>query len=713
MRRHALAVAAILAAIGCGQRPKAIALLSTPERLRDASVAGHGLGFVRGQLGKSVRLGDVEMRTLPAGPPSRVEYDVEIPKGAHLSFAAGVGEALQGRGAVEFSVKLLRDGREQVLHRSLMDPTNRPEQRGFVRSDVDLSPHAGAKGRLVFETSGHESAGDARAAVWGNPVLTSPATPARLAIVYLVDTLRADHTTVYGYTRDTTPRLRALARDAVVFDAAVANSSWTKPSVASLFTSQLPAVHGTVFVRGRLDPRQQTLAEELRERGFATAAVIANAALHAPKTGFEQGFDVFAASRPVAADSVDAALRLLDATRGLDTLLYVHTMDPHIPYSPPPPFDAMFDPKPSPEIPGRDPRKEPKAAANLAAFVARYDGEVAYGDREFGRFVSELKARGLYDGALLVFLADHGEEFLDHGGFGHASTLFDELVRIPLLVKFPGNREAGRRVAVQVQELDIFPSVLQELGLALPLGLVGQPLQPVLTGRPAAREALLELSHRGIVAVGSRSEREKYVRRFSPQADELYFDLRADPGERDNAAARAGERLRQLRSGIGPALVPSPYRASVRFVGPGRPEVEISAAGWIESVETSGFGPKDVASLSEAKDSLRVVCDVAAGSFKEVSFLTRPRGTQVTVTGRISGRPLRAGEVFLGGDAQPAEALPAMLPDLDSGSVFKSFAPETTRRAGVYAWITPLPGREALEMSAEAQEQLRALGYLQ
>src|SRR5436189_85375 len=143
----------------------------------------------------------------------------------------------------------------------------------------------------------------------------------------------------------------------------------------------------------------------------------------------------------------------LDERRGLPTFLYVHTMDPHVPYTPPEPFNMKYEPHPTPEHPAVDPRGDYKEPADLDRLVAQYDGEIAYGDREFGRFVAELKRRGLYDRALVVFLGDHGEEFLDHGQFTHGKTVFDELIHIPMIVKFPDRRGGGQRVKQHVQEV--------------------------------------------------------------------------------------------------------------------------------------------------------------------------------------------------------------------------------------------------------------------
>ncbi len=711
--RSFAAVALLLSPAACTKGPPALDLARAGDRIVEARVAGRDREWLLSQMDKSVRLDDTALRAIPAGTPSRIAFDVTLPRNATLHFACGVDDKRVGVTSVEFLVKLELAGRDQVLHRSMLDPTLDKEHRGFVPASVDLAAYSGKSVRLIFETASQASLREPRAAVWGNPVINGKDGGEPLVIVYLVDTLRADHTSVYGYSRDTTPRLAQFAKDAVVFETAVAHSPWTRPSVSSLLTSLLPAEHGNVFVRDRLDAKFQTLAEILDARGFATAAAVSTNVISAPRTGFEQGFHAFLDRKPVAKDTVDAALRLLDMARGQPAFLYVHTMDPHMPYSAPEPWFSQFDPKPTAAVSGKDPRHEPDRVANLAAFVARYDGEIAYGDAEFGRFVDALKQRGLYDRALLVFLSDHGEEFLDHGDWGHGVSLFEELVHIPLLVKFPKNRHAGRRVAQLVQEVDVLPSVLGELGIAAPAGIAGRALQGPLTGTSTERPALLETSHRGHVVHGVRTPHDKYLRRFSPQNDNLYFDLHADPGEKQDRQAEAVERVRAMRAGIGPSLQPNPFRHVVRCVGPGSWDLEIEAAGWIEDVDSASLAASESATLAASRDRLSLRCRPAAGGAREISFVARPRGTRVTIAGSRGRVPKPPGDVRLGGEAQPAKEARAVLPNLDDAQDYKPYEPKGARQAGIYAWIVAKPGREVPELGPEALEQLRALGYIQ
>ena len=230
--------------------------------------------------------------------------------------------------------------------------------------------------------------------------------------------------------------------------------------------------------------------------------------------------------------------------------------------------------------------------------IGQYDGDIAFGDREFGRFVRELKAAGLYEDALVVFLADHGEEFLDHGRWLHGRSLFDELIRVPLLVKLPGNRGAGQRVAEQVQGLDVVPTVLEAMGLPLPRDLGGQPVQRTLAkGGSKPRPALAEISHRGFVAYGARTEGDKYVRRFSPDDDELYFDLRRDPKEQASSAGQNPQRVRLLQAQSEAGMSPNPFRYVVEVAGAGRFALKVETRGWLEGVETTGLGPGERSSL--------------------------------------------------------------------------------------------------------------------
>ncbi|HVR69384.1 MAG TPA: sulfatase [Vicinamibacteria bacterium] len=727
MTPRTAALAALLALSSCTPRPRPQDLLRAPEALVEAAVAGNEVTWVRGQMARPQRINDVVRKTLPAAPPSRLGFRLDVPRRARLELACGIPPEHHDKPGVEFVVKVERDGREDTVWTMLLDPLNRPEHKKWVEASVDLSGHAGRGVLLTLETRGFDAGGARRTAFWGAPVLATEATDAPLVVVYLVDTLRADHTTPYGYARDTTPELQRFAGDAVVFAQAISHSSWTKPAVASVLTSLLPGRHRTVQLRDRLDAGHVTLAEMMAAKGYATLAVIANSVIYGQGTNFEQGFDVYAGlhgegDRPSklveAAGVVDAALRLLDARRGFPTFLYVHTMDPHVPYAPPPPFDRMFEPHPTPEHPAVDPRHDYKEPKDRERMIAQYDGDIAYGDQEFGRFVRELRARGLYDQALIVFTADHGEEFLDHGQWTHGKSVFDELIHVPLIVKFPGQVDAGARVRQQVQLVDIVPTVLQSQGLPVPEPphIAGRPLQATLRAGAPEPPAVSEISHRGFVAHGMRTSRDKYVRRFSPDDDELYFDLVRDPGEKVNRVAEADRRVRLLKAGVEAAMVPNPYRHHLRAVGGGHYALRLRTGGWFEGVEPVGFSERDRYAVEGNGRKLSLRLRPGPGQPREVAFSIRPQGAPVWLEGTRDGRALRPGDVLIAREGVPAREMPLPLPEIETEKERTEdiFAPPPSDRQGLHVWLTLTPGRQIMEAFDKAsRERLCALGYIE
>ena len=717
----------LVAGLAACRSPKdPIDLLGHGDRLVEANAAGKGREFVLDAAARGLRQNDVVRRGFPAGPPGRLVFSLDVPRGARLQLACGIDPRYHDRPAVEFFVKAReKDGRESILWSRVLDPIARAEDRLWVEAKIDLGALAGADRQLVLEARGYEEGDDPERAWWGTPAVTTPGRASPLVVLYLVDTLRADHTGVYGYERSTTPALDAFARDAVVFEQAIVHASWTKPSVASILTSRLPGQHRAVQLRDPLEASNVTIARRLDERGWATGAAIANSVIYGAESAFDPGFDYFAGlhgeddrpSKLVDADVVvDAALGWLRSREGLPTFLYVHTMDPHVPYLPPPPFDRMFEPHPVPGHPATDPRTDYLEPLDRERMIAQYDGEVAYGDQEFGRFVRELRAAGRYDDALIVFVADHGEEFLDHGRWLHGRSVFDELVRVPLVVKLPGNRGAGRRIGGQVQAVDIVPTILQALAIPLDPSLMGRPLQEAIAGAPDERTALSEISHRGFVAHGVRTDRDKYVRRFSPDDDELYFDLLRDPAERENLVAEHPDRVHFLQAQAEAAMSPNPFRYAIEVSGAGTFDLHLETRGWLEGVETTGLGTGESATLGGNGRWLDVRARPQSEGPRTLSFTVRPIGAPVTLSGTRGGRPLRPTDVAVAESAWHPPSLPWRLPDIESDAEQKTgrnlFSPPPPSARGVRVWLTLPTGGSLMELDDATREQLRALGYL-
>ncbi len=725
LRLVAAASALALLTAACTSAPPLDLHRGGGDRLVEASAAGHDRAAVVEAGERGLRIDDVLVRGFAAGPPGRLRFAIDVPKDGRLHLTCAIDPRFHDRPGVEFTAKIRKNGRETAVWTQVVDPITRPEHRGFVTAEVDLSPYAGSDRELLLEAHGYEESGDVARAFWGAPTITSARRNAPLVVVYLVDTLRADHTGVYGYSRDTTPELDRFAKDAVVFDAAVAHASWTKPSVASVLTSRLPGHHRAVQLRDPLDPANPTIARRLNDRGWSTGAAIANSVIYGGESAFDPGFDVFAGlhgeddqrSKLVGADVVvDSALAFLKSRRGLPTFLYVHTMDPHVPYAPPEPFDRMFEPHPVEGHPAQDPRTDYKEPLDRERMIAQYDGDVAYGDREFGRFVRQLRQDGLYDDSLVVFLADHGEEFMDHGLWLHGRSLFDELIHVPLVVKFPGNLGKGRRIAEQVQLVDVLPTVLEFAKAPIPPEAEGRPLQAALRGGGKPRPALAEISHRGFVAHGVRTEGDKFIRRFSPADDELYFELERDPKEQVNRAAENPQRVRLLQAQAESAMASNPFRYVVQVAGPGAWALRIETHGWLEGIETTGFGPAERWTVGGNGRSVDVQVRPKAGTPREIGFTVRPVGAPVQVLGTRDGRPMGRGDLLVGGTSFAAEAFPFRLPDIESETDrdrgLDLFRPPAAAKVGVRVWLTLPPGRTIGEMDPATRERLKALGYV-
>jgi arylsulfatase A-like enzyme len=361
------------------------------------------------------------------------------------------------------------------------------ERNRWLDHEVPLPASVAGPATLRFATRGDArgptSARDVLAAI-AEPIVVRPGAAHRPnLIVYLVDTLRADHCSPFGYGRPTTPEVGRIAAEGLLFENAFSQAPWTRPSVATLFTSRLYSFHGAGKTTG-LSPDLTTLAERMRSAGYATAGFIANAHVHGSSLNFEQGFSRFDAvekgrRRGVARanDVHAAALQWLATNTNRPFFLYVHTIDPHAPYDPPKETAGVFSgdyqgPITADATVARSlTNAAPLPAPDLQHVVDLYDEEILFNDRALGSFVDKLRDLGVWDDTVFVFLSDHGEEFYEHGGFGHGGTLWNELLHVPLVVKpdrRAGEAIAARRLVERVRTLDLMPTLLARLGVATP-----------------------------------------------------------------------------------------------------------------------------------------------------------------------------------------------------------------------------------------------------
>jgi arylsulfatase A-like enzyme len=394
---------------------------------------------------------------------------------------------------------------------------------------------------------------------------SAPLPPLRGILLVTIDTLRADHVGAYGAPFPT-PALDALAAEGVLLEQACTPTPSTGPAHASLLTGLHPWNHGTLRNAVALDPRIPTLADRLRQHGFATAAFVSSYVLDR-RFGFHQGFDTFwfepdqelvwrgQGGQKFYATRGDATTRAAMAwiTENAERpfFVWVHYFDPHTPYDPPPGYAV------SPEVPvslegkrlGSD-----TSPASLERLIRNYRGEVLYADAQLGRLVERLRILQLLDRSAVIATSDHGEGLGDHGVLEHGKVLFDELVRVPVLIRAPG-LEAGRRLEGDAQLEDLAPTLLALAGVEAPEGLDGRNLLPWLRGE-------VESSPRDAVLGRRRpfkSQRDQYYERRWPhkwigalEGPGLAIDLDADPRElRPEPGAGPPERLKRAVAGAG------------------------------------------------------------------------------------------------------------------------------------------------------------------
>lgn len=419
-----------------------------------------------------------------------------------------------------------------------------------------------------------------------------PAGPPNILLVTL-DTTRADRLGPYGASGAVTPTLDAFARQAVVYERAYSSSSWTLPSHASLFTGLLPVQHGAQTAKAGnvralgytvrpLADAFETLAERLRAAGYRTAAVVGGPALRR-ELGLAQGFlhyddslrglELFGGRRAEAVAN-DAIARLREQPSP-PWFLFVNFFDPHAPYDPPTPYarglpkvdearlnQARIDRLTA----GRPSTPEPWEQEAAAVLLARYDAEIAYMDAQLGRLLAAVAEAPGDAGTLVVITSDHGESFGEHDYFSHGAHLYEDNVRVPLLVRWPDGAGAGTRVATPVPNHAVFAELLQAAGLQAPEGAPrfggGAPIFTEVGASDANVRIFGDFFDRSLRAFYAFPHK---LIESSRGKIELY-DLDADPGERVDLAASQSERSAALRERLAGLLAAHPplYDAAAR-----------------------------------------------------------------------------------------------------------------------------------------------------
>ena len=552
-------------------------------------------------------LADIFRETLVARSPETATFTTRL--GSRPRFEAALGSLDARPVTFEVSVRPVRQGAqaEVVMRRTLTRPDHWHdvafELPEFADDHVELTlalvadePGAiGFWGTPAIRDLGRgpepaEQAVKASKEALGEPVWRAP----KGVIVVLLDTLRRDHLEAYGHDRPTAPTLAKLAEEGVLFEDALAQGMWTKVSVPSMLSSTYPTSNGIYDMHHRVSSAATTLTEAFREAGYATWHT-SSVPFSGRASNLHQGVEVLHERSSIELPEglkpsktmrvvTDRFLDWLDEHHEVPFFAFVHGMDPHDDYEPYPPYDTMWA-KPGEGERHRErvekvkpliesefmkrrglPLREELEAAGIdpQAFVDHeldwYDGSIRGADAELARIVERLDQLGLRERTLIVFVSDHGEEFLDHGGHFHEENVYGELQNVPLVFSWPDAIASGRRVADTVQLLDVAPTILQLAAIPLPDTMQGQSLAPLLSASDdaapwQARPAIGEWKRRrdqqggGIDAFSIVDGGWKLIHNVErPDGYPEYelYDHRADPLDQNDLAAEHPDRVEQL-----------------------------------------------------------------------------------------------------------------------------------------------------------------------
>ena len=414
------------------------------------------------------------------------------------------------------------------------------------------------------------------------PLMTSAAPTVPHVILLTVDTLRRDALSCYGGS-NATPNIDGLAKDSIVFTNAYAPAPWTLPSFASMFTGVSPWVHRATRMRDALPHGLPTLAQNLGESGYITAAIGFNYFLtpHVSKRSMGRGFQYYDfypkhfGPRTLAMNlflhrfpnafgfeaTTDELTRMaaawLTAHSDQSFFFWLHYLDPHIPYGPPEEFFPVGEPDPvvgaryTAEMLDRFRRGNWRLLPKTTQWLKElYLGEVRYVDNRIGRFLSTLENLGIYRDSLIILTTDHGEEHFDHGDLDHGQSLYNELIHIPLIIKLPRSSFTGT-VDSAVSTLGLLPTVLELCDIKYRKeALSGVSLVPYWSseGGPPPDQPIFAT---GLLCFDEREavifDGWKYIRSLDRDREELY-DLRSDPGEASNVSFLHSDKLQEARA---------------------------------------------------------------------------------------------------------------------------------------------------------------------
>lgn len=657
--------------------PKAI------DREKDLHKGSSGLSDLD-FLHQSFQVGERTRSGLYLPAPAEAVWTVTIPENGIFTTDLGIvpPEVDQGERSDGATLEVTVDG-ELVT-------TEQVTPGSFRTLKVDLSAWAGKTVKFGLRTVDDNPEADF--VQLGDPILYRPQERPRRVVLVFVDTLRRDHLPFYGYERETTPHLAERIGNAVLFEDARSVAPWTLPSTRSLLTGKQPESWETA----------ENLPGILSKKGWATGAFVGNVYL---STNFEmdRGWGEHSCINwPYAEVAVHRAVDFLNRHAGQDSLLMVHFMDMHLPYKEPYSYRHLFVEQDPPYLPSTFLRPTLMNAAGghkaelRTYLMGRYDQNLRYIDDSL-----EALFKAVGPDATIVFFADHGEEFFDHGDLEHGHTLYDELIRVPLAIWSPGL--SGRRVPEPVSLLDVTPTLLDLLGYG-GASLDGYSLLKIAKGeadeRFVNRPRAFGRPLYGEEAWGSVLNTSKYLQR---KGGELIFDLQKDPQEEHNF--RASRDPVPLRAAMAAGLN-RPVVTAWRIT-PNRPGGKTTVDFTVPAGIAEAWVGEDPLAMSEATierldpTTVRIRFDGTLGQQREVYVLPQGNTEELSSTASI--------KIALDG------VVPVPLAGFSNDGSGESLATLRVNGRNVqvtYAVVPRPEGKGTEGMDPELQTALQQLGYI-
>lgn len=457
---------------------------------------------------KKVIIGNVIRNSFIIPVPMTIEKSLKIKDKCYLDF--GINIYYKPEGGVRFLVGIKKQNKIYPFLIKHFGQNQMEKERKWYDIRLDLSSYVNQKINIVFDfknvnLTSTRATNLQKFAFLSDPILISNSKKSNDPNIILIsiDTLRQDHLGCYGYTRNTSPNIDNLSKDkqTVTFDNVISQSHWTLPAHMSMFTSQYTSTHQIYM--NRLLKKESIVFPMIFKKnnnflnyGFVTHVRVS------PNYGFERGFDSFwfeehnfPNEKARVQDVIPRILEFLEKYRNNKFFLFIHLFDVHSPYSPPAPFDTIFDKKYSGNVSGYDSdlfakpdiftaAKNEISEKDLQHLINLYDGEIRNVDFHLGTIFSYLKKLNLFDNSLIIVTSDHGEEFQEHGGMHHG-TLYDEVIKIPLIIKMPKKiKVVNKRIVEKLIQgnIDIAPTILDILNINIPDEFQGNSLLPIIKG---------------------------------------------------------------------------------------------------------------------------------------------------------------------------------------------------------------------------------------